>query len=492
MHGVREQMTPNPQINRNSEAALRPGLRGHLRNAAEKLHLLNTYRRIRSIKKEREFNKAFNELYDRIGSLDGKKREHLIVVTGILRTPKKPTLFPLFDQVREELKDTEFFFLDEHTEETERNIPGRLLAFPNSLSTGKYYSAWMRISDWEKEYIKRFPMIDTLVDTLLMRQKDQQRSSMIRIVCAYARTYESLMKKLQPDAVIIWCEFTKMHPLCAEIAKGLGIPVLYMEFGSVPGTFALESQGQMGESKVATEWRRFLELPVTQEEVDRAGVILEHLKASGANRNVQTQEDQLDGILAQMDPDRPLVVFAGQNDYDSGIIPWNDFAKQHHMPIYRDSEAAARGIWAICRENGWNFLYKPHPFMRLKKCFDVPNVTVCNFNHLLDTADVVVTGVSSTNYSALIRGTACVGVGFNQMRGKGCHLEVTKESEIADAIRKAITDGFTKEQRENFRIHTAQLLKYALFDDLKERELRYGRPVSEMADLLRKTMISGQ
>lgn len=38
-----------------------------------------------------------------------------------------------------------------------------------------------------------------------------------------------------------------------------------------------------------------------------------------------------------------------------------------------------------------------------------------------------------------------------------------------------LKDGFISKHKNNFRKHVAQLLKYYLYDDMAEREIRFGK-----------------
>ncbi|MEG0759802.1 MAG: hypothetical protein RR505_15430 [Raoultibacter sp.] len=263
-----------------------------------------------------------------------------------------------------------------------------------------------------------------------------------------------------------------------------------MEFGSIPGTFALEDQGQMGESRIATEAEAFRALPVTDEQLQQTDTILDFLHTSGLNRNEQVKDERLSMVYEQLDRQKPLVVFAGQNDFDSGIVPYDKRARKYHMPIFADSLEAAHYLEDLSQQEGWNFIFKPHPFMRRVITEDTPMnwIAQCNFNELIDSADVVVTGVSQSSYIALIRGKPCVTIGYNQLRGKGCTWETNQLEQIAPAIRDALREGFTAEQQEAFRVHVTQLLRYALFDDCSERSLRYGQPPKQAVKLFAQEM----
>lgn len=60
------------------------------------------------------------------------------------------------------------------------------------------------------------------------------------------------------------------------------------------------------------------------------------------------------------------------------------------------------------------------------------------------------------------------------MSGKGCCYEVNCKEQIEDNIINALAYGMTEEQINNFDIHLSVMLDNYLWDDLSERDVRYG------------------
>lgn len=466
------------------------GLRARVKNGLVRLGLLNAYRHAASMGAAARFDRAFAGLYRQIDALEETGERHALLITGLLAVPAKPTLYPFLTRLTEAAPDLRIVALDESRREIPEDTPVERLTLPRSLDFGQWdANTFMKPTGRDDELAQTYDLIEPTVDRMLDRQMDVGRSGMRRLVCAYAEAYERIIRRVQPKAVIVWCQFTKLHPLCAQIAQAHGVKVLYMEFGSIPGTFALEDQGQMGESRIATEWESFLTNEVSPEEIDRAGEILDFLRESGLNRNRQSDQPALGELQDKVDPAKPLVIFAGQNDYDSGLIPYDEDARAHHSPAFRDSLEAAEAVAAIAREEGWNFAYKPHPFMAARGLHTaLPVITQCNFNAMMDRADVIVTGVSQSSYVACIRRRPCVAVGYNQLRGKGCLYEAPDREGLREILRTALREGCTERQQMMFRMHTAQLLRYALYDDLGERSIRYGRSPEEAAAWLLREM----
>ena len=334
-----------------------------------------------------------------------------------------------------------------------------------------------------KEYLK------LAVKRLEMRHKDMGKGYAKALIYNLYRYFDTFLDHYRPAAVVLWCEFFCGHVILKDICEEKNIKVLYMEFGALPGTFAIEKNGQMGESDVSTKYQEFKELTVTDDELEKADQILDFLRQSGLNRRPQPKTDVIKEIQKKYNPDYPTVVFFGQNDFEAGILPYTNRSKEYHSPIFSSSDDAAVYLYQMAKVNHWNFIYKPHQVMVrvgecLKEKFPSSMIWVgdTDINEIIDLADVCVTIVSQCGYVSLIRQKPTVMLGYTQLRGKECCYESFRIDEIESTIKKAISEGFSKEQREAFRKHVAQLLKYYLFDDQIKKPFQIGRNISEAID----------
>lgn len=182
---------------------------------------------------------------------------------------------------------------------------------------------------------------------------------------------------------------------------------------------------------------------------------------------------------------RPTVFFAGQSDISSGMCTVSiEKARIYHSPIFKSSVEAGIYIADLCKKNDWNYIYKPHPLNAgIEKRDEFPDNTIYiefgDINSLIDISDVTVTILSQTNYICMIRHKPVVMLGYNQTKGTGCTYESFEKDKIEYTIRLALKDGFSKKQEQAFLIHIAQLIRYYLYDDLQEREIRYGRKIPD-------------
>lgn len=261
--------------------------------------------------------------------------------------------------------------------------------------------------------------------------------------------------------------------------------MIYVENGVLPGTLAFDKHGQMGESFPAVHHEEFQQIPVSIEEQRHAEKVIAFLKDSGLNRYQQKEDaDFIQSIRDKLLPDRPVILFAGGLDHMSGLVPHNERAKKYHSPIFGTSEEAARYLKELAMENGWNLIYKAHPWLPSKMESD-ENGFLCinkgNINDLIDLCDVVVTIVSQVSYLALIRNKPAVMLGYIQLRQQSCTYEAFEREKIPDVLSEAVRDGIREEMKEAFISHVARLEKAYLFDDMTEKGIHIGRDISKQA-----------
>lgn len=296
--------------------------------------------------------------------------------------------------------------------------------------------------------------------------------------------YSGILEILKPKYIFLWNQFYAMHQVIEYIAYKMGITIKYMEFGSIPGTVAIEENGQMGESDIAKNSSYFISLPVSVQEVKAAKFVRTYLKKSRLNRNVQIADAESIEIFKKIkEKNKPIIFYAGQDDYESGMYPYTQRSREYHSPIFESSDEGVIFLAEIAKQNDWILLYKPHPQYHTSIKGNYKNLCIINggdINDCIDIADITVTILSSTAYLALIRGKAVVMLGYNQLKGKQCTYEAFIREEIEDIIRKALQDGMTKGMEEYFEKHIAQLLKYSLFDDGLPREIRYGQKIDKL------------
>lgn len=312
------------------------------------------------------------------------------------------------------------------------------------------------------------------------------KTSLCRLLL-YKDFMEKLFYKEKPNLCIIYCQFTGFHITLRLICQQNSVPYVFTERGVLPGTICFEQAGQMAESLVAQESRRFLELPVDDNDIHMASGYLDFARSNRLTRKPQTKEEKLPQLVTDLrQKKRKVIFYAGQHDYYSGMHPsWLPKARTH-SPFFVNTFDALQYLLRLAEKNDWQILFKPHPNIEHRQVDFKPfypdrltYVTGANIFECLSESDVTVTILSQVGYLALIHNRPLVMLGCNQISGKRCAYEITSRQETEEVILEALKGKDRDEKHENWIKHVAQLCKYYLFSMDKEITDIIGRDVDE-------------
>lgn len=347
------------------------------------------------------------------------------------------------------------------------------------------------LTDGMKELLKDHPYLSNAAQNLGKRYPGLGEGYAELCVCVAYDFFSYVLEKAKPVLVLMWNLFTANHSILDALCKERRIPVVYNEFGVLPGTFCYELGGQMGESEISKNFEEFQTLVVDDADIEKGKKVWEYLYNSKLNRRKQPVNDEIKKLKLRLKPDRPVILYFGQNDYESGLYPYTEHTRQYHSPVFTGSDEAAGYLAQLAEKYDWNFVYKPHPILSsFGEKINVPsNVIVVDqidINALIDMSDLCITILSQTGYVSTIRKKATLMLGYNQLKGKGCTYEAFKKSEIEPTILRALECGFTQEQSRKFEEHIARLVKYYLYDDLlPQKKYVYANDVHKMIAFLR-------
>ncbi len=362
-----------------------------------------------------------------------------------------------------------------------------------------------------KNYYVDHTKIDTTVDMLSVIKEKQYLKNAVENIkggrttlgAGYAEAlayyqykyFVAFLEHIKPKKVVLWNQFHATNTILMGLCKERNIETDFMEFGVIPGTLVIEGYGQMGESYPSQHSSEFLQLPYTQDEFAETKKVLKFLKETKQNRNIYDKNSKKEDVLAKLKQGRPVIVFAGQYDYEAGLYPYTEHSKLYHSPNFKSSDDTVIYLAKICKKNDWNFIYKPHPLMlKISTIYNndsmfPPNVifvTDLDISDAIEISDVLVTLFSQTAYLSLIAEKTTLMLGYNQLRNKGCAYEAYNVEDIEKEMIKAIENGYTEEMKFMFTKHTTQLLRHYLFSDTLKREMYYGQSVSDFKNKLLK------
>jgi hypothetical protein len=280
-----------------------------------------------------------------------------------------------------------------------------------------------------------------------------------------------VLVRVDPCLCVLWHQFNGLHRALADLCEQFCIPIVYAEYGVLPGTLVLETGGQMAESWVARDSAAFLKLPVDAADLERAERLLEYARVNKSSRKEQRDEVSIGPLVEkQRRAGRRMIFYAGQNDNQTGMLPASLPEARLHSPVFADTPDALRALAREAERNDWHILFKPHPLAEKEHgaCETahpdrVDTVVGASLFDCMRLTDATVTIVSQACYMALIHDRPAVLLGRNQLSGKGCAYEVGEIERLGSVLSEALSRGFTEEQRGAWRRHAAQSIRHYLF-----------------------------
>ncbi len=442
-----------------------------------------------------EFTDMFDDFLEKIEMKKIKDEERSIIFIGHMVAFDKGTC-NYMKQLRKRINDIHFFVFNEsigvNDIQIKEKIPFDFLTVPRTSASGQFDpDVNFSVPDFVKELISSKKYLTSAVDTLYRWHDNMGKGYAEWFVYYVYQYYIKLISCLHPIAVVYWNKFNVLHDIFEYICEESNIDNIFWEHGSLPGTFAIERFGQMGESEPAVAADMFRQLEVSEEEIKESHRIVEEMKIQRVNRNEQPKSNLNSLFVGKIYKTVPIILYTGQNDFESGIIPYTDHSKQYHSPVFTSSDEAAIYLGKLAKKNGWNLIYKPHPLMvKYNKCIvdeEKHNLILVNnvdINDLIDYADLTITILSQCAYAALIREKPVLMLGYIQLKGKGCIYEAYEEEKIEDTIFSALKNGYTDKQRAMFDMHVAQMRHYYLFDNLLSKAMPCGRDIETAAGLI--------
>ncbi len=309
-------------------------------------------------------------------------------------------------------------------------------------------------------------------------------------LCSYLK---KIFEKEDPALWIVWHQFNGYSYTIVPMCRMFGVPYLYAEYGVLPGTINFDREGQMAESSVATDHKSFIKLPFDLPDLETSDRFLEHVRLQKKTRKDQGSAVDVGEIVeGARRKGRMIVFYAGQNDWASGILPYQWLpTPKIHSPFYRDTLDALNHLSVLAEKNDWHVLFKPHPQVE-KRHEDyqcefperISSVIGANIFDCMEMTDVTVTILSQVSYLALIHNRPCVMLGRNQLRGKGCVYQPESLEKVGETIILALKQGFTKEMRKKWRQHVTQLTIHYVFSMDSDVEAIIGRGLESSSDYI--------
>lgn len=265
-----------------------------------------------------------------------------------------------------------------------------------------------------------------------------------------ARVY---LSHLRPSAALFWsCDVFPISRVWHDVAAELGIPAYCLEKGLVPGTWIIGYQSE-------------LRFRLRDRDVDKVSEgLVEFLR--GTRSNSQSGRGQ-----------RSRVLVLGGADW-AGLLPRTIPGAALKSPVFASSDDLAAEVAAMSKVfPAVDFLYRPHPFcLKGQDLGQMPlKVDVSTPAHeLISSADVVVCGLTSLQYDALLMGKPVVLAAITPLWGWGIAYEVTGREELRIQLAAALArqDYDIRNLKADRFFEAALKISYALTDKVPARSLK--------------------
>lgn len=294
-------------------------------------------------------------------------------------------------------------------------------------------------------------------ENLKKRHYDMGRGYPELIVQESYRYFTGVISILKPCMVIMWNQFHAIHIVLKGVCDDYCVPTAYMEFGLLPHTYVIDKEGQMGRSHIATskiipDCPKKSDLTFAQSIIDKWVADMKVVPKQNPNNK------------------RYKILYIGQNDYESGIVPYTEDSARFHSPVFHNSLDCLRFLSSVCKSNNWDLTYRPHPiyanFEMMRESYKLAHVDFkSRIEDQMSQADVVITILSKSAYMALALNKPVVMLGYTQLCGKECTYEAFDSDSIESTIQCAIENGQTAHMRDAYIAHIANIASTYLYDD---------------------------
>ena len=307
----------------------------------------------------------------------------------------------------------------------------------------------MNKDNWKALLSHLSPEEKTFIDDVETRKKSDISLELLEKRYIY---YRELLKILKPRGIIWWGGWARDTYLVKQIAMNNGYGFATAEHGWLKGTINIDHEGIAGQSELL-KISVLKDSKIIKDKYDNIQDIFEQITV------IPSEGELRQSNLAWIKTDRPRFLLVGMGDYGMDMNPnsyyWNDYISD----CVKGSIDAMYICSEICRRNGWQLIYKPHPKESNNQIIERIDVEACIFvdnisiDELIDYSDVVISITSAVDFNVCLHDKPLVQLGKNSLNDAGCTYVVHGKSEIEAKMADALKNGLTIEQKKAYEEH---------------------------------------
>lgn len=272
----------------------------------------------------------------------------------------------------------------------------------------------------------------------------------------------------QHEALVHWGVPVGVGAVFIELVKRSGNQVYYAEFGEVPGTIFVDSEGLYHTSSVRRTEASFLRLPISQLDRLNASEVISKINSD----NVTQKQFDSETLDLPWDNNKQLVYVNGVVPVGSGLFPRFTAWSRNYSPKYSTNADLLREVLKIADDLDFYVLYKDHPNVHIYE----PTHSISGFSHprlhiagnvnthvILNKCNAMVTIGSKTVLLAVLRRLPVCLVGPFTFGSSSCPSLIFETGNLMADIRDALSaDNDMHSNAAEYEDIVARLLRYHL------------------------------
>ncbi len=276
---------------------------------------------------------------------------------------------------------------------------------------------------------------------------------------------QAILDDFQPDIVAVWNGNIVEARAFRELALRAGAGVQFLERGLLPGSLVVDPRGVNAESFLCSgnAWDELASASWEETVLQRAGAYVEQRMRTG--QSVVAQPDMMppDELRTRLEipEDSTIILVPAQIDWDTNIV--------YNSPEFPTNADVLREVLAVANQRTGTFVvFKRHPEEPANR--DYRGVLGekgraaegINLHSLIGASAAVVVRNSTVGLEAVAHGKPVVVLGRALWSHKGFTYDSSGREQAREAVRTALTGGFTEEMRAR----AAKFFAYLLHDYL--------------------------
>lgn len=273
-------------------------------------------------------------------------------------------------------------------------------------------------------------------------QSDKRSHASAQIVFNCTNVAEKVLIAIRPSIAFFWS--SGIYPtsqIWHDVARQMGIPSFCLEQGFLTGTWMIDLGGMNAQSEMLIH-PLIRKLLLTHTQTEKAEIYRQWYQANNPRKREILNKENC-SLRRTHEAKSKIISFFGSLD-NGAITPRNILGSEINLPGYADSKDVVRAISNACKsiEGDFEIIFKPHPGEKSnytsEYLYTARIVNECDPIDLILASDIVISGISTISFDALLNNRPLILVARSVLIGTDLAYEALKPEELKDTILKAL------------------------------------------------------